>query len=102
MKRPPSRAPRPSRAPSALTGEDSGDEISSTRALVLAERAPSGLPFPPRLPLLPLRTDVVFPQTVVPLVVNRPSGIKLIDDVLPTDKMLGLVTQRDPELEQPG
>ena len=33
-----------------------------------------------RLPLLPLRSDVVFPQTVVPLVINRPSGIRLIDD----------------------
>ena len=32
------------------------------------------------LPLLPLRSDVVFPQTVVPLVINRPSGIRLIDD----------------------
>src|SRR3974377_767202 len=37
---------------------------------------------PNRLPLLPLRSDVVFPQTVVPLVINRPSGIRLVDDVL--------------------
>ena len=28
---------------------------------------------PDQIPLLPLRSDVVFPQTVVPLVVNRPA-----------------------------
>lgn len=57
---------------------------------------------PEQLPLLPLRTDVVFPQTVVPLVVNRPPGIRLIDDVLMGDKALGLVTQRQPDTEDPG
>ncbi|AGA27409.1 ATP-dependent protease La [Singulisphaera acidiphila DSM 18658] len=57
---------------------------------------------PSRLPLLPLRSDVVFPQTVVPLVVNRPGGIKLIDEVLGGDKMIGLVTQRHPDTEEPG
>lgn len=53
------------------------------------------------IPLLPLRTDVVFPQTVVPLVVNRPSGIKLIDEVLMGDKTIGLVTQQHPDTDEP-
>src|SRR5207248_10750847 len=51
---------------------------------------------------LPLRTDVVFPQTVVPLVVNRASGIKLIDEVLGVDKLIALVSQRHPDTEEPG
>ena len=41
-----------------------------------------------RLPLLPLRSDVVFPQTVVPLVINRPSGIRLIDDAMIGERMV--------------
>jgi ATP-dependent Lon protease len=49
-----------------------------------------------------LRSDVVFPQTVVPLVVNRTSGIRLIDEVLLGDKMIGLVSQRHPDIEEPG
>lgn len=51
--------------------------------------------------MLPLRSDVVFPQTVVPLVVNRPSGIKLIDEVLIGDKTVGLITQQHPEHDEP-
>ena len=42
-----------------------------------------------------------FSQTVVPLVVNRPSGIRLIDEVLVGDKMIGLVTQQNPENDEP-
>src|SRR4051794_10213925 len=56
---------------------------------------------PELLPLLPLRADVVFPQMVVPLVVNRPAGIQLIDDVLMGDRVLGLITQRQPDVDDP-
>ncbi len=51
--------------------------------------------------LLPLRTDVVFPQTVVPLVVNRNSGIRLIDEVLVTEHPIALATQREPDSDDP-
>ena len=55
-----------------------------------------------RLPLLPLRSDVVFPQTVVPLVINRPSGIRLVDDVLIGERLVGLASQLHPEVDEPG
>lgn len=55
-----------------------------------------------RLPLLPLRSDLVFPQTVVPLVVNRSSGIRLVDDVLVGERLVGLVGQLHPEVDEPG
>src|SRR5262249_56878445 len=54
------------------------------------------------IPLLPRGTDGVFPQTVVPLIVNRPGGIRLIDEVLGGEKLLGMVTQREPEVDEPG
>jgi ATP-dependent Lon protease len=79
---------------------DSGE--AAGRALVLSERSDDTAPLPGRMPLLPLRTDVVFPQTVVPLVVNRGSGIRLIDDVLAGDRTIALVTQRNPEVDDPG
>ena len=56
---------------------------------------------PTLLPLLTLRTDVVFPQTVVPLVVGRQRGIKLIDDIVVGDKLIGLITQKKPEVDDP-
>ncbi len=86
---------------SPVEGE-STEGIAAVHALVLTDRVDGGLPIPETLPLLPLRSDVVFPQTVVPLVVNRSSGIKLIDEVLIGDKMIGLVTQRHPDNDEPG
>ena len=76
------------------------EEAATGRLLVLAERAEPG-EAPDRIPLLPLRSDVVFPQTVVPLVVNRPAGIKLIDEIMAGEKALGLVAQRHPEIDDP-
>ena len=55
-----------------------------------------------RVPLLPLRSDVVFPQTVVPLVINRQSGIRLIDDAMAGERMVALVSQLHPETDAPG
>ncbi|APW63130.1 endopeptidase La [Paludisphaera borealis] len=55
-----------------------------------------------RLPLLPLRSDLVFPQTVVPLVINRASGIRLVDDVLVGERLVGLASQLHPEIDDPG
>jgi ATP-dependent Lon protease len=59
-------------------------------------------PDPQRLPLLPLRSDVVFPDTVIPLVVGRERGIRLVDAVMDTDdKHVALVTQRAGGIEDP-
>jgi ATP-dependent Lon protease len=61
---------------------------------------PAGLE---RLPLLPLRSDVVFPDIgIVPLVVGRDRGIRLVDDVMQTgSRRVALVTQRSGEIEEP-
>jgi ATP-dependent Lon protease len=74
----------------------------SGQIIVLSERDDSPTLQPCRIPLLPLRSDVVFPQTVVPLVINRPSGIRLIDDCMIGERMVGLVSQLHPETDSPG
>ena len=56
---------------------------------------------PEELSILPVRGFVVFPGTVLPLTVSRPASIKLLDDTLPLTKVIGLVTQRDEEKEEP-
>ena len=71
---------------------------SSGRAIVPA--AAPGMP--ERIPLLALRGEVVFPQTVSPLIVNRGSGIKLVDEVMLGDKIVGLVAQKNGDAEEPG
>ncbi|MBK5225472.1 MAG: endopeptidase La [Thermoleophilia bacterium] len=57
---------------------------------------------PDTLPILPLRETVVFPETVTPLAVGQERSVKLIDDVLHKDKMIGLATIRNPEVETAG
>jgi ATP-dependent Lon protease len=58
--------------------------------------------FPDVLPILPLRGVVVYPNTAVPLTVGQPRSIKLVDDVVGGDKLVGLVAAINPELETPG
>ncbi len=59
-------------------------------------------PLPEALPVLPLRDTVTFPETLTPLAVGQERSIKLVDDVLGTNRMLVMVTARDPEDEEPG
>jgi ATP-dependent Lon protease len=57
---------------------------------------------PGELPILPLRGLVVYPQTAIPLTVGQPRSVRLVDDVIDGDRLVGLVTSKDPELESPG
>jgi ATP-dependent Lon protease len=57
---------------------------------------------PPEVPILPLRGLVVYPETAIPLTIGQPRSIRLVDDVVSQDnRMIGLVSSRDPELESP-
>ena len=58
--------------------------------------------YPDALPILPLRGLVVFPNNSVPLTVGVPRSIKLVDDAMNGDKLVGLVAAINPELETPG
>ena len=60
------------------------------------------LTIPAELPILPLRGVVVYPQTVIPLTVGQPRSIKLVDEVVGGERLVGLVTAKDPDLETPG
>ena len=53
-------------------------------------------------PVLPLRDIVVFPHMVVPLFVGREKSIKALEDVMANDKRILLLTQKDPEADEPG
>ncbi|MDP1547642.1 MAG: endopeptidase La [Anaerolineales bacterium] len=61
-----------------------------------------GHKFPDTLPILPLRGVVVYPNTAVPLTVGQPRSVRLVDDVVAGDKLVGLVAALDPEQEAPG
>jgi ATP-dependent Lon protease len=56
---------------------------------------------PASLPVLPLGDLVVFPHMVASLVITSASSIHLVDDVVAGSRLLGLVLQRDPHVENP-
>lgn len=57
---------------------------------------------PDELPILPLRGVVVYPHTGVPLTIGQSRSVKLVDDVVAGNRLVGLVASLDPEQETPG
>ena len=55
-----------------------------------------------RLPVLPLKETVVFPESMTPLAVGQERSIKLIDHVVSGERMLALMTVRNTEADPPG
>ncbi|GBD27620.1 Lon protease 2 [bacterium HR30] len=56
---------------------------------------------PEELPILPLRGVVIFPAAIVPLLISRASSLRLIEEALTGDRLIGLVSQKNPEEESP-
>lgn len=54
------------------------------------------------LPVLPLRGVVVYPMMWLPLPVGQRRSIKLVEDNLPENRIIALITSKDQELEKPG
>src|SRR5437773_9624134 len=66
-----------------------------------AEREPSQVEIPDRLPLSPIRDIVVFPYMVLPLFVGREMSIKAIEAALAGNRTIMLAAQRSLEAENP-
>ncbi len=76
----------------AATDQDTA-ELPSTR--------PPPKALPSVLPILGLSDIVIFPGMVAPLLVDTAQSIRLIDDVVEGDRLLGLVLQKRPDVDSP-
>jgi ATP-dependent Lon protease len=56
---------------------------------------------PDELPLVPLRNTVLFPGVVIPITVGRDKSIKAVNEAYKTDKMVGVLAQKDSNTEDP-
>jgi ATP-dependent Lon protease len=56
---------------------------------------------PAELPILPLRGTVAYPDLVIPLVVGRDRSIRLVDEAMAKERMIGILTQRNADIEDP-
>ncbi|HME98841.1 MAG TPA: endopeptidase La [Terriglobia bacterium] len=71
--------------------------------LVKAEQTPEQqqVTIPDVLPVLPMPDIVVFPYMIVPLFVNRERSAKAVDHALAENRMIMLVSQKDPNIDEP-
>jgi ATP-dependent Lon protease len=56
---------------------------------------------PQELPVLPLRNTVLFPGVVLPITVGRDKSIKAVNDAYKSDKLIGVLAQKDSGVEDP-
>jgi ATP-dependent Lon protease len=57
--------------------------------------------FPSILPILPVRNNVLYPGVVIPITVGRDKSLRLLQIANMGDKTVGVVAQRDQEIENP-
>ena len=57
---------------------------------------------PEILPILTLRSSVLFPGSITPITVGRDKSMRLVRDVEGANGILGALLQKEPEVEQPG
>ena len=83
-----------------MSDESSGFAKSDSTAVESSEfERPVSVP--PRLPILPLRDTVLFPNSFMPLAVARESSVRLIDQAVADGSPVGVFTQRDASTEEP-
>jgi ATP-dependent Lon protease len=56
---------------------------------------------PSELPILPVRNIVLFPGVVWPILLGRESSMKLVRQAEKSGSLIGIVCQRDPDVEMP-
>ncbi len=56
---------------------------------------------PTTVPILPMRGTVVYPEDIVPLAIGRESSLKVIDLTQSGEKIIGIVTQKDSNVNEP-
>ena len=66
------------------------------------EEAAEKVDIPQILPILTLRSSVLFPGSITPITVGREKSMKLVREVEGVGGILGAVLQKEPEVEQPG
>ncbi len=77
-------------------------EFGAIQAMTNAGDGEDPVQVPQTLAILPLRGVVVYPLTFQALNVGQPRSLRLVDEATVEKRMIGLVTSRDAEKEEPG
>jgi ATP-dependent Lon protease len=80
------------------------DDMDFLPIIPLNEHEPDDgldIDIPTELPILPLRNTVLFPGVVLPITVGRDKSIKAVSEAYKADKLVGVVAQKDSNVEDP-
>ena len=79
-----------------MSGERDNRNVSEVPALNVEGAVPS------RLPVLPLKSTVVFPRIFIPLSVGRKRSLQLLEDLAGVERHIAVATQLDESAEDVG
>ena len=78
------------------------EQNSTDESVPLRREAKPSAQIPPEaLAIVPLRNTVLYPYTVMPLTIGRPSSLLAVEDAVRKQLPIGVVTQQDPAKEAP-
>ena len=77
-------------------GARSGDDPNMTVPVAVLEQD-----IPSELPILPMRNIPVFPGVTAPVGIGRPASLRLIEEAMVGEHVIGLLGQRDPAEDTP-
>lgn len=83
--------------------EDEFDDFEQAIPLLSEEeeRRMTESDIPDHLPILPLKNTVLYPGVVIPITVGRDRSLELVKKSYETDKIIGIVTQKNKDQEDP-
>jgi len=83
-------------------GRESPETAAAAQSFFGFDEDVGGVGVPGSLPILPLRGVVIFPSAIAPLLISRGPSLRLVEETLAGNRLLGLVSQKNPEEENPG
>ncbi|GIW70772.1 MAG: Lon protease [Planctomycetota bacterium] len=103
-----SQQPHPDEPPGAAapaSAASAGTSVAgsaSTAAPATAAVSPTGERAADTVPIVPMRGAVVFPRLTLPIAVGRRRSLEAVQEAVRGERPLGLLLQKDPEVEEPG
>ncbi len=92
--------PPAKRSAQPVSHEENGQPVQARSGSGESARA-AAQEIPEQTPVMALPEMVLFPGTIVPLVLSRPGDRRLVNDALPAQQVVSFVAQQDPGVEEP-
>jgi ATP-dependent Lon protease len=69
--------------------------------MIKIDKNKEAINIPESIPVIPVRNTVFFPHQFIPLAIGRQKSIKLVDDAIKGNNIIGVIAQRDGALDDP-